>query len=65
MKTNINKIFNRTKLVNNRLYQNQIKSINPEYNNLPNILSKISIQHLRDNMSVIRKQFDGDVAYFG
>lgn len=58
MKQNISKIFNRTKLINNRLFQSK-------HNRSPQIFQEAAIKYLCDNVSICRKTFDRNVVYFG
>lgn len=57
MKSSVSKIFSRAKLINNRMYAIKFGS--------PKLLSQLALQNIADNISMMKKTFDGNVAYFG
>lgn len=57
MKGSAKKIFDRLKLIRNRQFALQ--------RSVPNPLLHQSLDQLIDNLSLIKKQFDGNAAYCG
>jgi hypothetical protein len=58
MKNNVSRIFNRTKLYNNLLFHDRVRNARTHALATPNILSKLALDDLTDNLGIMRKTFD-------